>query len=153
MADETSKLLIAFDRVEGAVTSLQSAFEKHTQEDAMRAQEDRTRFDNIEKNVDGVTKQVAQHSLLHTQHAQMIAAAQDLTLTKVGKEWSDRLKTLEDNGKVRDETLKGIVAQGVTAKKVLDLIMAYNKHPAVKVAYYIGMAIWGAITVWLASHK
>jgi ribosomal protein S12 methylthiotransferase accessory factor YcaO len=137
--NESDKLLIAFDRVEGAVTSLQSAFEKHTVEDATRANEDRSRFEHIEKNVDGVTKQVAQHSILHTQHAQMIAAAQDLTLTKVGKEWNERLDKLE--------------AQGITSKKVLDLIATYHKHPAVKVAYYVGMAIWGALTVWLASHK
>lgn len=144
--NESNKLLVAFERVEDAVTSLQSAFEKHTLEDAAKAKEDRARFTDIETNVDGIIKQVAQHSLLHTQHATMIAAAQDLTLTKVGKDWSERLGKLETN-------VGEIAAQGVTAKTVLDTIAKYHKHPAVRIAYLLGAAIWGMLTLWLASHK
>lgn len=149
---ETEKLLAAFERVEDKVSNLQTAFEKKSTEDEIR-------FLGIETNVNANTKLLSQHSVLHTQHAQMISQAQDLTLTKTGQEWNERLAKIEAASVVRDKILSAqdvqlqrIVKQGQNTKSVVDIIAKYHKHPAFKLVYYVGVAVWGGITAWLAAH-
>lgn len=67
------------------------------------------------------------------------------------------VSALQSNNVLQNNALATIVTQGKSTKGAVDslagVITAWHKHPAFKISLYVGTAIWGAITAYLAAHS
>lgn len=152
MAQDISDIVIAVTKLEGAVTGLQSAFEKKSIEDLIR-------FDKVETSVNQHTTQLAAHADLHTSHARLITKANELAIAAAEKAETIRteaqvaLKTaLDVHATETSAKLDGLATAGVERTKLLDKIIAWQKSPWFRAAWFIGGIVGGAVATYLAAH-
>lgn len=151
MPQDVTDIVIAVTRLEGAVNKLQSAFEKKSIEDLVR-------FEKIEVNVAKQAETLSSHAELHTSHARMITKASELAIRAAEKAEEVRTeaqsalkKALDEHAADTSTKLDGLAQAGVERKQLLDKLVAFQKHPLFKAAWFLGGIIGGAIATYLAS--
>ncbi len=153
MAQDIADIVVAVTKLEGAVTGLQSALEKKSAEDVIK-------FEKLESSIEKHTATLATHAELHTSHARMITKASELAIRAAEKAEEVRteaqvaLKTSLDKHAVETSAkLDGLAEAGEERKEILDKIVAFQKHPLFKAAWFIGGVIGGIIMhYYAASH-
>lgn len=150
--NDLSDLIVAVTKVEGAVNGLQVAFEKKTITDAIR-------FEKIESTIEKQAAVLAAHADLHTSHARLITKANELAIAAAEKvesvrtEAQSKLKAaLDTHATETSAKLDGLAVAGVERTKLLDKIIAWQKSPWFKAAWFIGGIIGGAVATYLAAH-
>ncbi len=152
MPQDITDIVVAVTKLEGAVTGLQSAFEKKSIEDMIR-------FDKIETNVSKQAETLAAHAELHTSHARMITKASELAIRAAEKaeevrtEAQTALKSaLDIHARDTSEKLDKLAVAGDERSKLLDKIITWQKHPYFRAAWFIGGLIGGALAAYVAAH-
>jgi len=148
---DVTDIVVAVTRLEGAVNGLQTAFEKKSIEDLIR-------FEKIETNLSKQAETLAAHAELHTSHARMITKASELAIRaaekaeEVRSEAQTALKNALDTHATETSTkLDALAKAGTERKELLAKLIAFQKHPLFKAAWFLGGIIGGAIATYLAS--
>ena len=146
---DMSELVVAVTKVETAVTSLQGAFEK-------KSEEDLERFEELEAALDKQAETLIKHAELHTSHARMLTKANEMVIQAVEGVRTEAQKSLQESLEKHalDTTAKldSLAKAGSERKQLLEKISSFQKKPLFKLAWFIGGLIGGIAAAWFSVH-
>lgn len=150
--NDIAELIVAVTKVEGAVTGLQTTFDK-------KAVADLVRFEKIEESVEKQATTLSSHAELHTSHARLITKANDLAIQAVEKAENVRTEAQRDlkdalDKHAADTSVKlDKLAEGASERaKTLDTIVEWQKKPLFKAAWFVGGLLGGMLATYFAAH-
>jgi hypothetical protein len=148
---DVGKIVTAVGKLEGAVTGLQTSFDAKSIADVQR-------FDKIEATIEKHASTMALHSDLHTSHARLITKANELAIQAIEKSSAVRTEaqaalkdSLDKHAQETSAKLDMLALSGDSRAAILDKIVAWQKHPLFKAAWFIGGLIGGAVAAYFAT--